>query len=156
MDEQPRKYRVARGDLDANARMANTAFLDRATETRLSHWYVNVPRVAHVNTVVTFTSTLPLPGGALQVMMSGAVKRTSVARAAPKSTLNVLPESPSGARIVTRVPPAAGPEVGHTLPDAGKTVNSNGLLRLSETVTVTALFAAAAGTLVVMLASDQD
>ncbi len=126
------------------------------TEGR-SYWrYVKVPTVVDVTLEVTFTSTVPVPGGLSQVMRSGDVNRVSLASADPKSTLNCVPDVPAGAIIVTRVPPEAGPEVGSTLPDTGRTMNSGPLLFLPITVTVTSLVLTPEGTTTLMLVSDQD
>ena len=67
--------------------------------------------------VVTVTSTVPVPGGAVALIWVGPSTLMSVAGVLPNST-SVAPER-SVPVIVTLVPPAAGPWSGSTAVTAG-------------------------------------
>ncbi|MNM85398.1 hypothetical protein D3C81_975110 [compost metagenome] len=67
--------------------------------------------------VVTRTSTVPLPAGAVAVICVALLTVTPVAAVAPKVTA-VVPLKPEPV-IVTVVPPVVGPEVGEMLLTTG-------------------------------------
>ena len=62
--------------------------------------------------LLTFTSTVPLPAGEVALIEVELTTSTFVAALAPK--LTVLPLINPVPVIVTRLPPAAGPELGLT------------------------------------------
>ena len=75
--------------------------------------YVNwfTPAAEVPPAVVTVTSTVPVPGGAVAVIEVGELTVTPDASAVPNLTV-VAPAIKPLPEIVTDVPPAAGPEVG--------------------------------------------
>jgi hypothetical protein len=71
------------------------------------------------NCVVTVTSTVPLPGGAVAVIEVGPLTVNDVAGVPPNDTA-VTPVNPVPV-MITLVPPATGPLLGETLVTVGMT-----------------------------------